>query len=137
MIRRRTCLAEAVVALADPARAAPRLRKFELYDEDDQFSLFTHEFEGRRGLMASHLKMNSVFFLLSNTPLETRPFRASEDASFDSIILAHMGRKQQALDPGILIVEEGTPQIGPGRDQETGFVSKVRPVGADFWNAGR
>ncbi len=143
MITRRTCLiAAATLSLAGPARAAAqRIRMFELYDEDDQFSPLAQQLTGKRvsiqGFMAPHLKVDSDFFILSNTPVETCPFCASEGDWIDSIIFVRMRTKQEAIDPGTLILVEGTLEVGPARDEATGFVSKVRLTNADFWKAGR
>ena len=143
MITRRTCLiAAATLSLAGPARAAAqRIRMFELYDEDDQFSPLAQQLTGKRvsiqGFMAPHLKVDSDFFILSNTPVETCPFCASEGDWIDSIIFVRMRTKQEAIDPGTLILAEGTLEVGPARDEATGFVSKVRLTNAEFWKAGR
>ncbi len=128
--------------MASPAKAAaPRIRMFELYTEDDQFSPLAHELKGKRvsiqGFMAPHLKIDSDFFILSNTPVESCPFCASEGDWIDSIIFVRMRKKQEAADPGTLIVVEGRLDIGPERDEATGFVSKVRLADADFRKAGR
>jgi hypothetical protein len=129
------------LGLVVPAKAAQRIRMFELYDEDNQFSPLAHELKGKRisiqGFMAPHLKVDSDFFILSNTPVETCPFCASEGDWIDSIIFVRMRRKQEAIDPGTLILVEGTLEIGPERDEATGFVSKVRLSDADFRKAGR
>ena len=122
MITRRTCLiAAATLSLAGPARAAAqRIRMFELYDEDDQFSPLAQQLTGKRvsiqGFMAPHLKVDSDFFILSNTPVETCPFCASEGDWIDSIIFVRMRTKQEAIDPGTLILAEGTLEVGPARD---------------------
>lgn len=143
MITRRTCLiAAATLSLTGPARAAAqRIRMFELYDEDDQFSPLARQLTGKRvsiqGFMAPHLKVDSDFFILSNTPVETCPFCASEGDWIDTIIFVRMRTKQEAIDPGTLILVEGTLEVGPARDEATGFVSKVRLTNAEFWKAGR
>jgi hypothetical protein len=143
MITRRSCLLAGVVfALSAPAKgAAQRIRMFELYEEDNQFSPLAQELKGKRitiqGFMAPHLKVDSDFFILSNSPVETCPFCASEGDWIDSIIFVRMRNKQEAIDPGTLIVVEGTLEIGPERDEATGFVSKVRLTNADFRKAGR
>src|SRR5688500_16434204 len=139
MINRRSCLLAGVTfALAAPAMAAvQRIRMFELYSEDDQFSPLANELKGKRvsiqGFMAPHLKVDSDFFILSNTPVETCPFCASEGDWIDSIIFVRMRTKQEAIDPGTLILVEGTLEVGPARDEATGFVSKVRLTNAEFW----
>ena len=146
MITRRTFVAAAGafgLAPAVPAAAASprRIRMFELYGEDDEFSPLARELAGQRvslqGFMAPHLRVDADFFILSNTPVETCPFCASEGDWIDSIVFVRMRRKEEAVSPGVLIVAEGTLEIGPARDEATGFVSKVRLVDAAFRTAGR
>jgi len=114
---------------------------FELYDDNSEFSPLAKGLNGKRismqGFMAPHLKVDSDFFILSNTPVETCPFCASEGDWIDSIVFVRMRRKEEAVSPGVLIVAEGTLEIGPARDEATGFVSKVRLVDAAFRTAGR
>lgn len=109
---------------------------FELYKDDNEFSPLAKELNGQRismqGFMAPHLKVDSDFFILSNTPAETCPFCASEGDWIDSIVFVRMRRKQEAVDPGAVIMVEGKLEIGPEKDRETGFVSKVRLTDADF-----
>jgi hypothetical protein len=142
MLTRRTWLA-AVLATALPgsAFAAQRVRMFELYDDDNDFSALARELNGKRiamqGFMAPHLKVDSDFFILSNTPVETCPFCASEGDWIDSIVFVRMRRKQEAVDPGVVIMVEGRLEIGPEKDAETGFFSKIRITDAEFRRGGR
>jgi hypothetical protein len=114
---------------------------FQLYEDDNDFSSLARELRGKRvtmqGFMAPHLKVDSDFFILSNTPVETCPFCASEGDWIDSIVFVRMRRKQEATDPGALINVEGTLEIGPETDAATGFVSKVRLTDAEFRRVGR
>ena len=142
MLTRRTWLIAALgCAVARPAWAAQRVRMFELYEDDNDFSPLARELRGKRvtmqGFMAPHLKVDSDFFILSNTPVETCPFCASEGDWIDSIVFVRMRRKQEATDPGALINVEGTLDIGPETDAATGFVSKVRLTDAEFRRVGR
>ncbi|HEX2726251.1 MAG TPA: hypothetical protein VHN20_10560 [Beijerinckiaceae bacterium] len=121
--------------------AAQRVRMFELYEDDNDFSPLARELRGKRvtmqGFMAPHLKVDSDFFILSNTPVETCPFCASEGDWIDSIVFVRMRRKQETTDPGALINVEGLLEIGPETDGATGFVSKVRLTDAEFRRVGR
>ena len=138
MLTRRTLLIAAALGLgvSIPAAAARRVRMFELYDDHNDFSHLAKELNGQRvsmqGFMAPHLKVDSDFFILSNTPVETCPFCASEGDWIDSIVFVRMRRKQEAVDPGAIIMVEGKLEIGPDKDPETGFFSKVRLTDADF-----
>jgi hypothetical protein len=143
MLTRRTCLLAALgFGLSAPAAAAQRVRMFELYEDDDKtFSPKAKELSGQRvamqGFMAPHLKVDSDFFILSNTPVETCPFCASEGDWIDSIIFVRMRKKQETVEPGAVIMVEGNLEIGPETDSETGFVSKVRLTDAEFRKVSR
>ena len=84
MVTRRTLLTAALAAglLPKASLAATRIRMGELYNHDGSFSPRADELKGTRiamqGFMAPHLKVDSDFFILSNTPVETCPFCASE-----------------------------------------------------------
>lgn len=114
--------------------AAERVRMFELYEEDQSFSQKAKELQGKlveiQGFMAPHLKVDSNFFILSNTPVETCPFCATEGDWIDSIVFVRMRKREQAISPGRVINTVGRLDIGPETDAETGFVSRVRLVDA-------
>jgi hypothetical protein len=129
------CLALSAIApaaLAEP----PRIRMFELYRDDKSFSDTAKRLNGKivsmQGFMAPHLKVESDFFVLSNTPVDTCPFCESEDQWIDTIIFVRMKRRQEAAKPGDLIQVVGRLEIGPQTDAATGFVSRVRLVDASY-----
>ena len=131
-----------LVGAASPALASrTRIRMGQLYDYDNDFaySEVAHELQGSeveiQGFMAPHLKVNSEFFVLSNVPVESCPFCASEDEWLDTIIFVVMREQQEAIDPGTLIWTRGTLDIGTATDEATGFVSRVRLLDADFYRA--
>jgi hypothetical protein len=140
MKRRHVLTTLGVLPLAGAAFAAdpPRIRMFELYNEDKArtFSATARRLAGKavavQGFMAPHLKVDSDFFVLSNQPVETCPFCASEDQWIDTIIFVRMKKRQQAANPGDLILVEGRLEIGPETDKLTGFTSRVRLVDATF-----
>ena len=137
MITRRTWLIAALgFGVPLPALSAQRVRMFELYNEDNDYSPLAKELNGQRiamqGFMAPHLKVDSDFFILSNSPVESCPFCASEGDWIDSIVFVRMRRKQEAVDPGAVIMVDGKLEIGPEKDAETGFFSKVRLTDAEF-----
>ncbi|MDQ4061918.1 MAG: hypothetical protein M3145_12590 [Pseudomonadota bacterium] len=129
-------MAALALGVTAPALAAQRVRMFELYDGNNEFSPLAKELNGKRismqGFMAPHLKVDSDFFILSNTPVESCPFCASEGDWIDSIVFVRMRRRQEAVDPGTVIMVEGKLEIGPEKDPETGFFSKVRLTDAEF-----
>ncbi len=109
---------------------------FELYNEDQGFSTRARELQGKlveiQGFMAPHLKVDSNFFILSNTPVETCPFCATEGDWIDSIVFVRTMKRETAIKPGRVLFTVGTLEIGPKTDTETGFVSKVRLVDASI-----
>ncbi|MCG2592907.1 hypothetical protein LZ009_08950 [Ramlibacter sp. XY19] len=137
MKRRHAAAALALLPLAARAEL-PRVRMFELYNEDKArtFSPTARKLAGQvvsmQGFMAPHLKVDSDFFVLSNTPVETCPFCASEDQWIDTIVFVRMKKRQQAARPGDLIQVEGRLEIGPQTDAATGFTSRVRLVDATY-----
>jgi len=128
--------AAALVPLALRAEAVPRIRMFELYQPDLSFSELAQKLKGKpitiQGFMAPHLKVESDFFVLSNSPVETCPFCESEDQWIDTIIFVRMKKRQEAVNPGALIQVVGILEIGPETDSATGFVSRVRLTDATF-----
>ncbi len=132
--RRRLLAAMALLPLTALAAALPRIRMFELYKDDKSFSDTAKRLAGKtismQGFMAPHLKVESDFFVLSNSPVETCPFCASEDQWIDTIVFVRMKKRQDAVQPGNLIQVEGRLEIGPQTDAATGFVSRVRLVDA-------
>ncbi|NBW44932.1 MAG: hypothetical protein EBR45_05095 [Betaproteobacteria bacterium] len=134
--RRRLVAACALLPMASLAAELPRIRMFELYRDDKSYSETAKKLAGKpiimQGFMAPHLKVESDFFVLSNSPVETCPFCASEDDWIDTIVFVRMKKRQEAIRPGKLIQVEGKLEIGPQTDAATGFVSRVRLVDATF-----
>ncbi len=141
MLKRRrlawvAALAAALLPLSAGAQAPPRIRMFELYQPYSSFSDLAKRLAGKpvsmQGFMAPHLKVESDFFVLSNKPVETCPFCASEDEWIDTIVFVRMKKRQEAVRPGELIQVVGRLEIGPQTDAATGFVSRVRLVDATY-----
>jgi hypothetical protein len=137
MNRRQFALSLALLSAAPAVFAEPpRIRMFELYKEDLSFSDTAKKLNGKivsmQGFMAPHLKVESDFFVLSNSPVETCPFCESEDQWIDTIIFVRMKKRQEAVNPGDLIQVVGRLEIGPQTDAATGFVSRVRLVDARY-----
>ena len=135
-VRRRLVAAVALLPLTSLAAELPRVRMFELYQDDKSYTDTAKRLAGKtisiQGFMAPHLKVESDFFVLSNSPVETCPFCASEEEWIDTIVFVRMKKRQEATRPGNLIQVEGKLEIGPQTDAATGFVSRVRLVDARF-----
>jgi len=118
------------------AQSVPRVRMFELYQPDLSFSDLAKRLKGKpvsiQGFMAPHLKVESDFFVLSNSPVDTCPFCESEDQWIDTIVFVRMRKRQEAVSPGAVIQVTGVLEIGPQTDAATGFVSRVRLADATF-----
>ena len=70
--------------------------------------------------------------MLSNSPVETCPFCASEDEWINTIVFVRMKKRQEAVSPGDLLQVQGRLELGPQKDAATGFISRVRLVDASF-----
>ena len=68
--------------------------------------------------MAPHLKVASDFFILSNTPVETCPFCASEGDWIDSIVFVRMKSRGEAISPGRVNITVGRLEIGTETDAD-------------------
>ena len=85
-----------------------------------------------RGFMAPPLKPDADFFVLTKMPMAVCPFCESEADWPDDIILVRLEGQQQFVQYNIPIETIGILEIGTDIDEETGFVSRLRIVGARF-----
>ena len=100
---------------------------FQLYKEDQELFQARPGASGKaieiQGFMAPHLKVASDFFILSNTPVETCPFCASEGDWIDSIVFVRMkSRARQSVQAG-----SSTPSVAwkSGRKTDAERASSV------------
>ncbi len=85
-----------------------------------------------RGFMAPPLKPDAKFFVLTKMPMAVCPFCESEADWPDDIILVRLKKQQEFVQYNIPIETTGILEIGTDVDEETGFVSRLRIVGARF-----
>jgi len=84
------------------------------------------------GFMAPPLKAESNFFVLTEIPMALCPFCSSDADWPDDIVVVYLDRAQTFEQANGLIRVSGTLEVGSWTDPETGFVSLLRIVGADF-----
>lgn len=85
-----------------------------------------------RGFMAPPLKAEANFFVLTEVPVALCPF-CDSDADWPSdIVVIYFDRAQTFEQANGMIEVSGTLEVGSWTDPETGFVSLLRIVGAQF-----
>mgnify|MGYP000035303238 CR=1 FL=1 len=119
-----------------PARAAESLKIRDIYKTQDEFSQRARDLAGKRieipGFMAPPLKADANFFVLTKRPMSVCPFcETSADWPID-IVFVRMREKLEAVRFNRPIMTTGVLELGVAKDEETGFVSMVRLVDADF-----
>jgi hypothetical protein len=112
------------------------VRMRDLYNKNLTFSDFAQGQEGKRisvmGYMAPPLKAESSFFVLTKRPMSICPFCESEAEWPDDILAIYTKRSVRLLPFNVPIVTSGTLALDTFKDPETGFVSRIRLVEADY-----
>ncbi|MGI9336431.1 MAG: hypothetical protein ACR2RL_25045 [Gammaproteobacteria bacterium] len=153
-ISRRSCLARMTAAyagtiaatvvggwtLAAVARDSATPLKFrECWARGMAFTDKVKQLDGKqvimRGFMAPPLKPDADFFVLTARPMSVCPFCETEAEWPDDIILVRLKKAQDFLPYNVPVQTSGELQIGTDVDEETGFVSRLRIVGARFERA--
>lgn len=142
--RRRILLGTAAALAFAPvprrARAGSTLSFDELYGRtsvlglsfSDKAKVLAGRDVGMRGFMAPPLKAEARFFVLTEIPMALCPF-CSTDADWpDDIVVVYLRETQTFVQANRPIDVSGRFEIGSWRDPETGFVSLVRIVDAEF-----
>lgn len=135
-LRRRTFLAAASAATgaallpALPAHAVEGVRLSDLYNDDLTFSpyaLFLADLVITvQGFMAPPLKAESKFFVLTGIPTAVCPFFDSEAAWPGDIASVYTSDVVSVIPFSYPIRTTGTLRLGTYRDEELGFVSRLR-----------
>ncbi|MCP8894916.1 hypothetical protein KYK29_08235 [Shinella daejeonensis] len=124
-----------------PTRAAAQTIAFdELYGKisvlgltfSDKVLALKGERVAMRGFMAPPLKAEADFFVLTEIPMALCPFCSSDADWPDDIIVVYLDRAQTFEQANGIIEVSGTLEVGSWTDPETGFVSLLRIVGANF-----
>lgn len=91
---------------------------------------------GRRitltGYMAPPLKAESDFFVLTRYPMSVCPFCSNAADWPADIVVVELSRAAEMAAPAYAIEVSGTLEVGPKLDKDTGFVSLVRVVQAEW-----
>ena len=82
--------------------------------------------------MAPPLKANATFFVLTKMPMAVCPFCETAAEWPDDILAVYIKRRLRVIPFNIGIAAEGVLELGPVRDEETGFLSMVRLVNATY-----
>lgn len=144
MISRRSLLASFAAAgaagLAFPAWAAETELGFDaLYEREAVLSAEVKRLDGQSvemtGYMAPPLKAEAKFFVLTRTPLSVCPFCETEAQWPDDIVLVLTNDAHSATPYNVRIRVAGILDLGFEKDAETGFVSLIRIMSADFERA--
>lgn len=134
-------LAVPLVAVLPAALAAdPELMFDEMYAGSSvlglRFSDKLNSLSGKkirvRGFMAPPLKAEAKFLILTKEPVSLCPFCNSDQDWPDSIILVRLSGEQAFVQNNRLIEVSGRLETGSETDPETGFVSLVRLVDAQY-----
>jgi hypothetical protein len=116
--------------------AVERLRIRDLYAKGAEFSDKAQSLSGQevviQGFMAPPLKADAAFFVLTKLPMAVCPFCDSELNWPTDIVLVRLHSRQDWVDFNLPILVTGRLELGTEIDQETGFVSRVRLVEAEY-----
>ncbi|MDT8854690.1 hypothetical protein RNZ50_06525 [Paracoccaceae bacterium Fryx2] len=143
MIRRTflAALPAVVLARSVPALAADgaQMKLRDLYNKDLSFSDWALSSQGARvtieGFMAPPLKADSVFFVLTKTPMAVCPFCEPGMPWPDDLLAVYAKRVVDVVPFNVPIDVTGVLELGDEVDPELGFYSKVRLVDATFARA--
>jgi len=106
-----------------------------LYSDAD-FSEQARMFNGTSvtldGFMAPPLKPDVKFFVLGTAPMAICPFCDAASQWPQNIVLIYPKDRMRLFNYDQAITVTGKLEIGTNTDQETGFVSKVRLIEADY-----
>jgi len=139
VIDRRALLAAAVLAgllPKRPAAAATTIDFGDLYERETVFSSLAESLNGSAvemvGFMAPPLKAEATFFVLTRMPMGVCPFCESAADWPSDIVVVYTEEPISVVPFNFPIRVSGRLELGVYKDEEMGFVSRVRIVDADF-----
>ncbi len=131
-----TYCAAAVLPASQVFAAGTAILLRDLYNKDLSFSDLALGLEGERvtvtGFMAPPLKAESKFFVLTKKPMSVCPFCETDAEWPDDILAIHTKRTVRTIPFNVKIKTSGILELGSKRDEETGFVSRVRLSDASY-----
>jgi len=141
-IGRRTFIAGAAASaglmMAKPAFANDRIKIRDLYKTQAEFSDQAKSYAASRviidipGFMAPPLKAEASFFVLTQRPMAVCPFCETSADWPSDIVFVRTRKTVNAVAFNRPIIATGILELGEAKDKETGFVSLVRLVDAEF-----
>lgn len=137
MQRRDLLIAGLFMMVAPALRAEITLFKMrDLYEKDLSFSELALDHDDRdievKGFMAPPLKAQSNFFVLTKKPMSVCPFCETEADWPDDIVVVYTEDLVDVVPFNVPIAVNGKLSLGTYRDEEIGFVSRVRLVDASY-----
>ena len=131
------CIASGA-AFTVPTRsfAAERIKIRDLWGAGGEFSPLATQVSGRtvelQGYMAPPLKPEMSFFVLTRIPMAVCPFCDTEAAWPNDLIVVYCDHALALVNFNELIRVSGRLETGTKTDPETGLVSRVRLMQADY-----
>lgn len=124
----------ASIAVPSTVAAVEVVRLRDLYNKDLSFSDLATTMEGEpitvSGFLAPPLKAESRFFVLTTRPMAVCPFCESEAEWPNDILAVYTKRLLKVVPFNVPLLARGKLELGAVKDEETGFVSRVRIVDA-------
>lgn len=84
------------------------------------------------GYMAPPLKAEATFFVLTREPLAICPFCQSDADWPSDIVVVRLAGATPLVSAGTRVTVTGRLEVGPATDSDTGFVSQLRIVDAEY-----
>ncbi len=137
-MRRRQLLIAGLLLTAAPALHAEtaQFKMRELYEKDLSFSKLALDHEDREiqvtGFMAPPLKAEAKFFVLTKKPMSVCPFCETEADWPSDIVVVYTENVIDVVPFNVPIAVDGKLSLGTYKDEEIGFVSRVRLVDARY-----
>ncbi|MBJ7539364.1 hypothetical protein [Marinomonas transparens] len=127
------------LGMSSVSMAADKLHFRDLYGRGGEFSEMAKQKQGQtirvRGYMAPPIKAQAAFFVLTKMPMSYCPFCESEADWPADIMLVKTDDIIDVVPYNQPIYVTGQLEIGTQVDEETGFLSRVRLVHAEFETA--
>jgi hypothetical protein len=126
------------IILSLPAFARDRIKIRDLYKTQAEFSAAAKGYAAARdvievsGFMAPPLKAEASFFVLTQRPMAVCPFCETSADWPSDIVFVRTRKTVDAVAFNRPIITTGILELGEAKDKETGFVSLVRLVDAEF-----